>query len=60
MFEYVELYLGNVSVMPRYKHVFNIETKDRVFFLVAKTQDEMETWVEALCKVCRLRTDYSK
>ena len=46
--------------MPRYKHVFNIETKDRVFFLVAKTQAEMEAWVEALCKVCSLCTGFSK
>jgi hypothetical protein len=44
----------------RYKHVFNIETKDRVFFLVAKTQAEMEAWVEALCKVCSLCTGFSK
>ena len=50
----------STSVLYRYKHVFNIETKERVFFLVAKTQLEMEAWVEALCKVCGLHSDNSK
>ena len=40
--------------------MFNVETKERVFFLVAKTQLEMEAWVDELCKVCGLRTDYCK
>ena len=44
----------------RYKHVFNIETKERVYFLVAKTQKEMEEWVEAVCRVCGLISEPSK
>ena len=40
--------------------MFNIETKERVFFLVASSQPEMDAWVEALCKVCGLITDNSK
>jgi hypothetical protein len=41
----------------RYKNVFNVETKERVYFLVAKSQSDMESWVDALCKVCGLHTD---
>ena len=48
------------AYMYRYKYVFNIETKDRVYFLVSKTRSEMEVWVEAVCKVCGLHTEYSE
>ena len=46
-------------IVCRYKNVFNIETKERVYFLVAKSQSDMESWVDALCKVCGLHTDNS-
>lgn len=38
----------------KYKHVFDVETKDRTYYLVAHTQDEMKEWVEVLCRVCGL------
>ena len=36
----------------KYQHVFNIETKERTYYLVASTKDEMMDWVETLCRVC--------
>jgi len=36
----------------KYKYVFDIETKDRTYFLVASSQEEMREWVDAVCKVC--------
>ena len=38
----------------KYKCVFNVETKERVYFLVSKTEKEMKQWVDALCSVCGL------
>ncbi len=40
----------------KYKYVFNIETKERVYYMVATTQEEMREWVEAICRVCRFTT----
>ena len=36
----------------KYKFVFDIETKDRTYFLVATSQEEMTDWVDTICKVC--------
>ena len=36
----------------KYKYVFDIETKDRTYYLVAKTKEDMRDWVDALCTVC--------
>ena len=38
----------------KYKHVFDVETKDRTYYLVAHTQEEMKEWVEVLCRICGL------
>lgn len=38
----------------KYKFVFDIETKDRTYYLVAQTQEEMAAWVDQLCQVCGL------
>ena len=35
-----------------FKHVFSINTKGRIYYLVADSQEEMEKWVEKLCEVC--------
>ena len=36
----------------KYKHVFDLRTKDRTYYLVASSSDEMESWVEVICKIC--------
>ena len=38
----------------KYKYVFDIETKDRVYYLVAQSQEEMKAWVDQLCRICGL------
>ena len=38
----------------KYKYIFGIETKDRTYYLVAQTQEEMKEWVDELCRVCGL------
>ncbi len=38
----------------KYKFVFDIETRTRVFYLVAQDQQEMKQWVDVLCRVCGL------
>ena len=40
----------------KYKHVFDIQTRDRTYFLVASSQEEMVLWVKSLCSVCSLIT----
>lgn len=35
-----------------FKYVFSINTTNRVYYLVADSQKEMETWVKLLCKEC--------
>ena len=36
----------------KHKFVFSIELKDRTYFLVADSEDEMTTWVTTLCSHC--------
>ena len=36
----------------KYKFVFDIKTKDRIYYLVAATAEEMMSWVEAVCELC--------
>lgn len=38
----------------KYKFVFDIETKDRTYYLVAQTHEEMKAWVDILCQTCGL------
>ena len=40
----------------RHKYVFDIQTRERTFYLVASTKEEMEQWVEAICRVCDFTT----
>lgn len=44
----------------RYKHVFDIQTKDRTYYLVAATAEEMENWVRTLCQICGFQPTESK
>lgn len=36
----------------KHKYVFDIQTHDRVYYLVAKSSEEMTSWVDALCNLC--------
>lgn len=38
----------------KYSYVFDIETKNRTYYLVAQNRQEMKTWVDELCRVCGL------
>lgn len=36
----------------KYKFVFDVQTRDRTYYLVAMSADDMKMWVDALCKLC--------
>lgn len=38
----------------KYKFVFDIETRERTYYLVAQTKVEMKGWVDVLCHICGL------
>lgn len=38
----------------KYKFVFDVETKDRIYYLVAQSAEEMKSWVDQLCHICGL------
>ncbi|XP_030055946.1 GRB2-associated-binding protein 2 [Microcaecilia unicolor] len=33
-------------------YVFDIKTSDRIFYLVAETEEEMNKWVRSICQIC--------
>ena len=41
----------------KYNHVFGIETRNRLYFLVASSEDEMKEWVDTITTVCGLVMD---
>lgn len=43
----------------KYKHVFDLRTKDRTYYLVATSADEMANWVEVICKICNFSSNSS-
>ena len=36
----------------KYKHVFDIETRDRTYYFVANSAEDMKNWVDTICSVC--------
>ena len=36
----------------KYKHVFDIETRDRTYYFVASSAEDMKNWVDTICHVC--------
>lgn len=40
-----------------YEHMFDIRTTKRVYYLVAKNEDEMNKWVDCICSVCGLKME---
>ena len=43
----------------KYKHVFDLRTKDRIYYLVASSSDEMQSWVEIICNICNFSCRFS-
>ncbi len=39
----------------KYKYIFDVETRERTYYLVAQSQDEMKGWVDQICMVCGLQ-----
>lgn len=37
------------------KHVFDIKTTKRIYYLASKSEAEMNKWVDCICKVCGLK-----
>jgi growth factor receptor bound protein 2-associated protein 2 len=37
--------------------VFDIQTTERTFYLVAETKEDMNNWVQSICQICGFRQD---
>jgi growth factor receptor bound protein 2-associated protein 2 len=37
--------------------VFHIQTAEHTFYLVAKTKEDMNKWVQSICQICDFRED---
>ena len=46
---------GLVDRKGNYDFMFSINTSSRIYFLAVDTQQEMDTWVNMVCKACGLR-----
>ncbi|XP_033116208.1 GRB2-associated-binding protein 1-like isoform X1 [Anneissia japonica] len=40
------------SAKPAFGFIFDLKTKDRKYFLVAESEEEMSRWVQQICNVC--------
>ena len=40
----------------KFDHVFDIRTPTRTYYLAADSDSEMRSWVNCICKVCRLKS----
>ena len=48
---------GNGTLDPKLRgSVFTIQTQSRIYHLEADCEAEMEKWVDAICRVCGLRS----
>ena len=58
-FPFIEVYFqvehGLVDRKGNYDYMFSINTRSRIYFLAVDTQQEMDTWVNVVCKACGLR-----
>ncbi|RWS14222.1 Grb2 associated binder (Gab)-like protein [Dinothrombium tinctorium] len=43
-----------------YPFMFDVKTSKRVYYLVAKTEAEMNRWIECICSVCGLKVHYEE
>ncbi|XP_058798624.1 uncharacterized protein LOC131668456 isoform X2 [Phymastichus coffea] len=53
--EQVDAGLSLVNRKERYQYMFNVKTPKRVYYLVAKSETDVNKWVDAICQVCGLK-----
>ncbi|XP_047462934.1 GRB2-associated-binding protein 3 isoform X2 [Mugil cephalus] len=51
----VEMLNGQLRVKRDFhgKHLFVVKTSSRIFYLVAKTEEEMKTWISSISQICQ-------
>ncbi|KAJ8963703.1 hypothetical protein NQ314_005424 [Rhamnusium bicolor] len=54
--EQVDLGLKLDERKLKFDHVFDIRTPTRTYYLAADSDSEMRSWVNCICKVCRLKS----
>ncbi|CAH0559967.1 unnamed protein product [Brassicogethes aeneus] len=54
--EQVDLGLKFQERKLKFDHVFDIKTPGRTYYLAAETEEEMQKWVDNICKVCGLKS----
>jgi hypothetical protein len=45
------------SKLKYLKHLFDLKTPKRTYYLAADTEADMNKWVDCVCKVCGLKAD---
>ena len=55
LFFFFQVEHGLVDRKGNYDFMFSINTSSRIYFLAVDTQQEMDTWVNMVCKACGLR-----
>ncbi|XP_017291020.1 GRB2-associated-binding protein 3 [Kryptolebias marmoratus] len=51
----VEMLNGQLRIKQDFqgKHLFVVKTTSRIFYLVAKTEDEMNSWIKSISQICQ-------
>ncbi|XP_041863501.1 GRB2-associated-binding protein 3 [Melanotaenia boesemani] len=51
----VEMHNGQLRIKRDFqgKHLFVVKTSSRIFYLVAKTEEEMNSWVNSISQICQ-------
>uniref|UniRef100_A0A069DVK0 Putative pleckstrin similarity domain protein n=1 Tax=Panstrongylus megistus TaxID=65343 RepID=A0A069DVK0_9HEMI len=53
--EQVDAGLQFESSKHKYRHMFDVKTPKRIYYLAAETEDDMNKWVDCVCHVCGLK-----
>lgn len=50
----VEMLNGQLRIKRDFhgKHLFVVKTSSRIFYLVAKTEEEMNSWISSISQIC--------
>ena len=51
----VEMLNGQIRIKRDFsgKHLFVVKTSSRIFYLVAKTEEEMNNWIGSISRICQ-------